>query len=358
APVSPFNLNVYCVSDPPHGWGSGRKQLAGGANSGFISEYYPRVGNDLEAARVMGYHDRAQLPFYYGLADEFTLCDQWYCSVMGPTWPNRYYTIAAQSGGRMSNDFLPTSVTTIFDRLTAEGIPWRYYYADVPFLAVFVDKLGEYGPNIKPVDQYYADAAAGTLPNVTFVDPSYILADDHPPHHVQLGQGYVSSVFHALANGPHWSESLFVLTYDEWGGFYDHVAPPASAPDERAAEGFNQYGFRVPTVVAGPYVKRGHVSNVLHDHTSVAAYLEWLWNLAPLTERDAAAATLVDALDEARVLALDPRPVPALPDVIFDESTFSAFCIAEFLTALPLAFEQGKLPKEFDRRARIWETMG
>ncbi|MCA9772218.1 MAG: alkaline phosphatase family protein [Myxococcales bacterium] len=358
-PVGPFDLGEFCISDPPHSWGAGRAQFDGGANDGFVREHFNRTGTFEKARQVMGYHERNQLPFYYGLADEFVLCQNWFCSVLGPTWPNRFYVHAGTSGGTRSNDFPTEAFPSIYDRLNEAGISWKYYYSDLPFLALFVDRIAAYAPNMRPIQEFYDDAAAGTLPNYCFVDPSFALADDHPPHHVQLGQSFVSSVFHALAGSPQWDRSAFFLTYDEWGGFYDHVPPPTT-DDDRVSEGFDQLGFRVPSIVAGPYAKRGAVTSGIHDHASILAFLEWFWDLEPLTKRDAAADHLVETFDTARVLAKTPREAPTLPEVIVDESQFRPFCIFEALgdaTDLEIAADKGRIPRVLDRRPYLWDTM-
>ncbi len=368
-PVAPFRLTDLCVADPPHGWTSSRNQFADGANSGFVTEHFDDVQDPTIASQVMGYHDRGLLPFYYGLADEFTLCQRWFASVMGPTWPNRYYFHAAQSAGLRSNGLLPHAVPTIYDLLDAAGITWRYYFTDLPFVALLAlndgdgsglridfKKFQQYGRNIAPVSRFAEDAAAGNLPQVAIVDPSFALADDHPPHHVQLGQGFVSSIFHSLASSPQWEKSLMLLTYDEHGGFFDHVPPPKAA-DERAADGFDQLGFRVPSMALGPWVKRGYASNEVLDHTSPLAFLEWRWGLPALTQRDAAANRLLDVLDVARIATRKPRSAPTLPEVGVDKSQFRAYCVTGNLTDLEIAANRGWIPPQWDLRSGVERTL-
>src|SRR5262249_39760005 len=152
------------------------------------------------------------------------------------------------------------------------------------------------------IKEFFDDAKNGKLPAVTFVDPNFGRNDDHPPCHPVFGQQFIASVYAALAASPLWNQLLFVVTYDENGGYFDHVAPP-KAPDDRAREGFDQLGFRVPAVIAGPYVKSGHVSSTVRDHTSIIAHIRGMFNLPPLTARDAAANDLSDLLDEKRLAA-------------------------------------------------------
>jgi phospholipase C len=159
-----------------------------------------------------------------------------------------------------------------------------YYYTDLPVLALWGSRLNNFQ---RPIDQYFADAQQGNLPKVTFVDPAFLSGnrtDDHPLADIRAGQRYMRDVFTAFARSKHWRRGAFVLMYDEWGGFYDHVKPPV-LPDDRANpvddEDFGQAGFRVPAVIASPYAQRGFVDHTLYDHTSVLRFLEWRFLGAP-----------------------------------------------------------------------------
>jgi phospholipase C len=335
---------VGCVADPPHGWDQSRNQFNGGANDGFMRAYQEAAG-DMIPPHVMGYYDRKVLPVSWALADGNTICDRWFSSVMGPTWPNRFYLHTGQSGGNKSNDPLATPIASIYDRLDAAGIAWSYHYADVPFLPLVRDIV----PNI-PLEFFFEDAKAGKLAPVTMIDPGFTFNDDHPPHHPLLGQQFIASIYQALATSPQWEKILFVVTYDEHGGFFDHVPPP-KAPDERAAEGFDQLGFRVPTIIAGPWVKKGHVSSTQYDHTSVLKHIENMFGLEPLTQRDAAANDLSDAIDTERMAKNEPEPPIELPAVVLDESVMDPACMAARVkTDLEIAVERGIIPAAFDRR--------
>jgi phospholipase C len=292
---SVYPETVYCVPDPPHGWNASHEQNGAGMNDGFLRAYQEDHGTGVPP-HVMGYFARADLPVLYSLADAYTTCDRWFASVMGPTWPNRFYLHSAQSGGYKTNDFPPQAWPTIYDRLDAAGVDWMYYYSDLPFLLTLGNSRNQ------PIDTFYEEAKAGQLRPVTVVDPSFGLNDDHPPHHPLLGQQFIASIYQALATSPHWNNCLLVVTYDEHGGFFDHVPPPKAA-DDRAAEGFDQLGFRVPALLAGPYVKKGHVSSAVYDHASVLKHIETMFGLEPLTARDAAANDLSDAIDQARLAA-------------------------------------------------------
>lgn len=358
--VEIFRETVPCVPDPPHSWDGSRAQFAGGANDGFLYSYQDRHGYGV-APHCMGYFGRDELPVTWALADAYTSCDRWFCSVMGPTWPNRMYWHAAQSSGLKSNT-LPSdgalSSTTIHHRLDDAGIDWAYYFSDLPVLGLW-GNLELDGRVRRVVYDFFDDAAAGTLPPVCLIDPPFGSADDHPPHHPLMGQYFIASIYSALASSPQWNELLFVITYDEHGGFFDHVAPPKVA-DDRAADGFDQLGFRVPALVLGPYARAGHVSSVVYDHTSLAAHVERWLGLPPLTSRDAAAADLSDCIDADRLAAGEPAPAAAIPAVEVDESQLDDACTARRRRA-PRAIERlaeaGFFPPRYDARARLPETL-
>jgi phospholipase C len=322
APVAvwPATAETICVLDPPHGWNPSHAQFNGGALDGFLREHQARHPGDLAA---MQYLVREHVPVTWALADHYTSCDRWFASVMGPTWPNRMYWHSGQSNGILSND-LPAAIdwATINDRLNAKGVPWRYYFGDLPVLAAVGRLVTD--DNMRDFSRFLDDAAYGDLPPVTYIDPAFTLNDDHPPHHPILGQQLIAAIYTALATSPLWSKTLFVITYDEHGGFFDHVAPPKTA-DDRAAEGFDQLGFRVPTVVVGPYVKQGVVSTQ-YDHTSVLKHIETMFGLDPLTARTTAASDLSDCLDLERMAAGDWAEPAPIPEVVVDESMIGGAC--------------------------------
>lgn len=323
--VEIFHADKPCVADPPHSWNSAHAQWNGGKNDGFITTYQDAHGMTV-GREVMGYQTRAELPISYALADAGTICDRWFCSLMGPTWPNRMYLHAAQSGGLKENK-LPMGALdfpTIWHRLSDAGISWGYYWSNLPVLALWSD-LGR-RPEVKRVEHdFFDDAEKGTLPQVVVIDPAFDGNDDHPPLPTLWGQQFVAAVYGALAKSPQWVNTLFVVTYDEHGGFFDHVSPP-QVPDDRSPDGFNQLGFRVPTLITGPYVKPGHVSSVQYDHTSVLAHIEKMFKLKPLTARDAAASPLDDALDLDRLARLEPAAPVELPPIEISEDDIHVAC--------------------------------
>lgn len=326
-PVSvwPASEKSLCALDPPHGWDASRLQLASGLNDGFLRVHQKR--HDGSALEAMQYLVRSQQPVTHALADAYTSCDRWFSSVLGPTQPNRMYWHAGTSGGAKGNgDVFNGSMRglpNIFSRLDDANVDFTYYFGDVPVLALLD---GDFTHRMKPFfPDFLEDAAAGRLPPVVYVDPAFSANDDHPPHHPMLGQQLIAATYQALATSPQWNETLFLLTYDENGGFYDHVAPP-TVFDERAAEGFDQLGFRVPALIAGPYVRQGAVSSVVRDHTSALRHLENAFSLEPLNQRTLEAADLTDALDAGRLAAAEARPPVALPAVEVDEADLPPAC--------------------------------
>lgn len=308
-PVPVFRLENFTPADPPHEWEACLAQFNGGKNDGFVREHAGPSQRE-----VMGFHDRSQLPFYYWLADHYAVCDRWFSSVMGPTWPNRFYLHAGTSAGKRENRSQASPIDTLWDRMRAAGKTFKNYYAGAAawFVGACPTKLLTLNPTA-PIRQFFEDAERGSLPNFSVIDPDFLVNDDHPNHNLKLGQIFVHSIYEAMAKSPQWSRSLLVVTYDEHGGFFDHVPPPV-APDTDDA--FRRFGFRVPTFVVGPTVKRGQVVSVDLDHTSVGATAALRFGFEPLGERMRHAKTLAACLDPERIraprAAADGAPKPTL----------------------------------------------
>lgn len=343
-PVLVHRADKSCVVDLPHGWNRSHLQWGEGKNDGFVREYEDDAGPD-GAHRAMGYLDREMLPASYALADEYVVCQRWFASLMTSTWPNRFYSLAAQNGGVRTNDKETTyDFLTIYDRLKLAGRSYGIYYGNISFSLLLARDYPR--SNFHEMEQFFDDAEAGTLPNFTVIEPIYGRTDDHPPAHPLAGQVLISSVYDALARSPQWGRTLFVINYDEHGGFYDHVAPP-KAPDAFAADGFDQLGFRVPALAIGPYVQTRLASNTVFDHTSTLKTVEELFGMSPLTERDAAANSLTGLLDSARVEDETPRPATALPQIIADEAEiFAPECLSTIGLARGPVSETGQLELE------------
>jgi phospholipase C len=279
--------------DPDHTYEGGRVEFNNGACDGWL-----RAGKNDEFA--IGFYKKNDLAFYGKAAKDWTVCDRFFCSIMAETWPNKIYSYSGQTD-RLTNAFEFCSLPTILDRCAAANVSARYYFSDVPFLAVWGL---QYLPIARPISTFYADCAAGTLPAVSYVDPKFLdstlgtSADDHPHADIRNGQAFLDRVYEAVTTSPNWSSTVLVITYDEWGGFFDHVPPPMRPvpPADQLAGNDGRLGFRVPTIIVSPFARAG-VSSIEFEHSSWLRMIEWRWNLEPLTVRDATANNLALALD-------------------------------------------------------------
>jgi phospholipase C len=286
---------------PSQEWEQAHIQFNGGRNDGFVKSASGPV--------AMGYWTGEDLPWAYSLATTFPVADRWFAPVFGQTQPNRRYLLAATSVG-LADDILPLNLLpalkgTIFDRLDAHKIPWRNYYSSRPPTSyLFLEDAFEDHPSVVPIAQFFADAKTGNLPGFAIIDPDFGHGSEENPQNIVYGEVFAASVVQAVMDSPAWPHTLLVWTFDEGGGYYDHVPPPpAVAPDGIPPlqlhwyDKFARYGFRVPAVVVSPWARANHVTSVVHDHTSILAMVERKWNLPPMTRRDAAATDLSDFLD-------------------------------------------------------------
>ncbi len=288
--------------DPDHSYGGGRIAYDSGACDGFL-----RNASDLYA---IGYYTQADLPFFGQAAPAWTVCDNYFAATMGPTMPNRLYLHAGRTD--RTNDLpLPSGLPTIWDRLAARGLAGRYYRRNFSFLSLWGAR---YSRITRSFADFRRDCRTGSLPAVAYVDPAYTLplfgvgSDDHPPSDIRAGEWFLSQVYTAVTTSPAWPRTLLVITFDEWGGFFDHV-PPTRARDVEPR--YSLRGFRVPTLLVSPFARRGHVDHGLYDHASVLRLIEWRFGLRPLSTRDATARNLAAALDfSSRDLSAPKLQVP------------------------------------------------
>ena len=299
--------------DPGHGWDSGRRQL----EDGFLAT---GSGNDEFA---LTYYEKGEIEFLHAAAAEYTLYDRFFCSLLASTWPNRYYKWSAQSGGRKDNDPpLDTAGNqweTIFDRALGRGVSARYYNSDLPFSAVWGARGASW---TRPLAEFYADCALGTLPSVSFVDPPFrdggggdgISADEHPHGDVRLGQAWMADVVRAFTQSRCYRRGALFVVYDEWGGFFDHVTPPR-VRDARSSrdldEDFGQMGFRIPAVAVSPFARGGRVRHARLGFESILKLISYRWGLGSLTVRDRYATNIAETFRFPRRPDYD---VPDLPD--------------------------------------------
>jgi phospholipase C len=320
--IRAFHMPSTCQPEgigPSQSWNASHISYANGRNNGFVRA---------SGAIAMGYWDRDDLPFYHGLAETFPLCDRWFSSVLAQTYPNRLFLMAGTAAGLVSTDVAaiinrpepPNG--SIFQRLDDHGISWRNYSVDLASVLLFPKYYNHHSANRSPIDRYFADAAAGTLPAVSLIDPSYFnLVGSEENGDIAVGEDFVAQVVGAAMQGPGWPKTLLIWTYDEHGGYFDHVPPPPAIPPDDIppdidvppdqAGAYDRYGFRVPAVIVSPYARRHYVSHVVHDHTSVLKLIETKWNLPALTYRDANADDLLDSLDlHAPPAFLEPPVLP------------------------------------------------
>lgn len=289
------------VLDTFHDWNSEHFLWNKGKNNNFVK---------LNGERSMGYYEETELGFYYELANKYAVADRYFCSVLGPTFPNRFFLIAGTAFGHISNDYPKNAddfnQKTIFDTLDEYGVSWRYYADWDGYLKLFGKLYKKDRSKIAKLSDYETDLANGTLPHVVFLESKDDVEDEHPPANIQKGQAWVEARVKALMASSAWESSALFLTYDENGGLFDHVPPPeACAPDstvpqlnsEAESGGYDRYGFRVPFVAVSPYVKSHFVSHQVYDHTSILKFIETKFNLPALTERDANANDLTDLFD-------------------------------------------------------------
>jgi phospholipase C len=296
----PFNPSF----DLSQTWNDSHREWHNGAMDGFVTT--------TSSAEPMGYLDGTDLPWYYGFARTYGIGDRYFSSVLGQTFPNRRFLQAATAAGLVNNAFpnpfaRPPATGLIWDLLDAHNVGWANYFVELPEVALWPRTLLRYRDHLHGITDFYEDCKEGRLPPVTVITTEIVAASEGEYQDDQIGEAFTASLFEAASAGPQWSTMLFVIVWDEGGGFYDHVAPPAAVvPDDIPPDihvppdqpgGYNRYGFRVPCLVASPFAKPGHVSSVVYDHTSILATIELKWNLPALTRRDAAASPLTDFLD-------------------------------------------------------------
>ena len=299
----------------------GQTPSMGGFAKNYVAQ--PNPSGDIYVTKnVMHYFTPEQVPVISRLARQFAVSDRWFASAPCQTWPNRFFVHTGTADRYENNDppHLP-GVDTIYNRFEAVGNEnWKIYFHDIA-QSKTLTKLWLLADHFHFYEQFQLDAKSGTLPAYSFIEPRYFtdLAlpnDQHPPHVVTLGEQLIADVYNQLRNGPAWTKTMLIITYDEHGGCYDHVPPPAAVspekPDANQTFGFDRYGVRVPAVIVSPFVPQGTVlrppGNIPFDHTSILATLRKRFSLgAPLTDRDAQAPDLASALTLSAPTDLGPQ---------------------------------------------------
>ncbi|MEU8189680.1 alkaline phosphatase family protein [Micromonospora carbonacea] len=318
--VTPFHIGKLGAIDLDHSAEAFRTQFNGGRMDGFV-EGVSKQGKDGRMA--MAYYDERELPYYWNIADEYVLFDRFFSSSNSGSIRNHMYRVTGGPGAAGKAETIPAQgwgdIPTIFDRLEAAGISWKFYVQNydptitfrsrveeenidrgaqviwVPLLAYarYVDDP-RLSSKIVDLDEYYTDAARGDLPAVSFIAPAG--NSEHPPGNIGSGQNLVRALLTQLMRSPDWPSSAFLWSYDDWGGWYDHVTPPQV---DRYG-----YGFRVPALLVSPYARRGYVDSTTLDFTSALKFIEVNWGVQPLASRDAKAQTFLGAFD----FDAPPRP--------------------------------------------------
>jgi phospholipase C len=328
APVPVFHQPSGCDVQPSahQTWSGTYASVNGGAMDGFVRS---AVGGGHGS---MGYWDGTDLPFYYSLARHFPICDRWFCSVPAQTFPNRRFLQAATSVGILTTDIDEVLATPdapnglIWDRLNAHGISWIDYGVDLFDILLFPNFYAKNTSHTKPWQQFLTDCASGTLPQVSLIGPGDKTYTEEAPADVRMGEAYSAVLVNALMHSPLWEKTVMFFTYDEHGGYYDHVPPPpAVKPDDIAprykptdpqnVNPFEMYGPRVPGFVISPFARKDHVSHVVRDQTSILKFIERKFNLGALTYRDANADDLLDCLDFDQAAFREP-PTLAAPTLV------------------------------------------
>ena len=314
--ISPYKITNQPITDLSHSDTIFRNQYQNGKMNGFVDALNKLNQN---GTLTMGYFDDQDIPYYWNLADQYVLFDNYFSSAHTGSITNRMFWVSGRAGREFNR--IPEggfgNIPTIFDSLQERGISWKFYIRNydpsltyrklkeldylppqiqwVPLLSFdrFLDDP-ELSSRIVDLSEYYTDLENGTLPAVSYV--LLLGATEHPISDPGLGENATQTMIQALMQSDAWKSSAFFLTYDDWGGWYDHVPPPQV--DERG------YGFRVPSLLISPYARRGHIDHTLLDHTSILKFIEENWNIPPLAERDAKANNFTSAFN----FSVSPRP--------------------------------------------------
>src|SRR5215469_8678710 len=330
-PVHPFHYQTVCTDELTPSWDEAHLDVDGGKMDKFvITNAELPSSSDPTGTRAMGYYDQSDLPYYYSAAAQFATSDRFFSPVLANTIPNRFYLFTGTSFGNAFPLNPPNggfTQATIFAHLDQAGISWRYYYQGSESSAL-IEQFSIFQTDFKkvvPISNWFTDVKnPSTLPSVIFIERGGTIGlDEHPTNNVQKGASDVAGIVNALIKSPSWADSVFILTYDEGGGLYDHVPPAREVPPDNIAPKlrptdqkgqFNQSGFRLPVIVISPWVKPNLVSHTTRDYTSILRLIEDRFNVATLTLRDANADNMMEFFDfSGGPPLLNPPPLPTQP---------------------------------------------
>lgn len=330
----PYRQRAYVYpKGPPHHWRDVAQQIAGGM-SGFVRTHALKY-DDPYPESVMGYLTRGEVPIIHFLADEFLVCDRWFSAVPADTFPNRWYGVAGHCGGVKDTNPVRHAFTntgaltldTIFHHMPTEN--WAVFCDTLTMLHAVRWPTEGHRPMRRTIREFEDRCRQGRLPAVSWVAPRFYWSDrsvlnaifpgtandDHPPSNIAAGQMFLRRIYEAVSQPAVWGETLLIITYDEHGGFYDHVVPPALEPDE-IIDDFTMRGPRVPALMISPYTHRSQVgadNRVFHgtmDHCSVLKLLCPWFGVPPLTARVASdrIASILEAIPEPTGSVSVPPP--------------------------------------------------
>lgn len=371
--IAPFHLQTVCIENTSAAWATShinfnRFSLSSNTPTmdGFVVEGAAAAkgqgSSDVIGKRVMGFYTQDELPSYYFLATQFATSDRWFAPAPTETQPNRMYLVAATSVGHAHAPTNTVSAPTIFDLLDQKGVSWKIYYVDPTIdseLSFFTGFMSKHRDKFFPISQYMVDVANGNLPSVAFIDPGFqVGSDEHPGtgNNIQRGSSFIVSLVKALMQSPSWKDSTFILTFDEHGGMFDHVAsrvngqpifamtqpstgqpatlgmysgdavsqvvpspdgiPPQdlfTSPPADPAGDFDRNGFRLPFIVISPFSKAHYVSHTPADNTSILKFIEDRFGLPSLNKRDAAGINFAEFFETNNPAWLTPPTVPDQP---------------------------------------------
>jgi phospholipase C len=342
-PVHFYKLNTVCTEAPSPSWNEAHVDYnrndpahGPGLNDGFVQTaagdarddnkagVKPQF-HDIDGVRVMGHYTEKELPYYYFMATMFAISDRFFSPIESRTLPNRLYLFAATSAGHAYQPKDTLKSKTIFQELDDAGISWKIYT---------VEKNGTYfnnftyafsrQANVVSINQYFTDLNNNTLPAVSLIEGGYESGlDEHPASNIQPGAKLAASFIDAFMRSQAWQDGVFLFSYDEDGGYYDHVpSPPAAQPDGIAPVdllpgdipgNFDRYGYRLPMIVISPFAKRGYVSHTIADYTAFLKFIETRWNLPALTKRDASQGDMTEFFDFANPPWMTPPDKDKVP---------------------------------------------
>ena len=307
--VTPYRQTTTCLSaDPAHQWAAMHTSVHDGAMNGFVGVAASTTGTDGHFS--MSYYDGTLLPFQHWVATTWSISDAHFSSARAGTYPNRDFLLLGTTDGVYDGSRYPSARTpSIFLSLMNAGFTWGVYGDGALLSGALGWQAGD--PGTHTFARFLADIDAGTLPNVVFVDGIDYVEDDHPPADLQVGEAWLRNVYQHAVKSPLWPRLALVVTYDEAGGYADHVAPSLACIARPMLQDlpFFERGPRVPLAVISPYSRPRHVSHVVHDHTAITRLVETIFGLGALTARDANSDALLDMFD----FSCDP-PMLTPPD--------------------------------------------